>query len=276
MKRSLPLAALACVAALGLGCAHATSYLDPAGPIISGSTARRPAAAPDLRIVTFNIKWAKHIDRAIALLSMPGPLARPDVLVLQEMDAPGTKRIAEALGLNWVYVPSAIHPVPKHDFGVAILSPWPIESPRKVPLPREHRFRKLHRAAAEATLQTPSGPVRVYSVHLESPVGLGGAGRREQARAVVADARNWNGPVIVAGDFNGRGAAQEVSKAGFSWVSERVTNTAGRFDFDHVLARGLCLRDERSAGAVPDRTHASDHEPVWVVVKPCGDSTPGR
>jgi endonuclease/exonuclease/phosphatase family metal-dependent hydrolase len=270
MTRPLPLAVLACAAGLAVGCATATNYLDPAGPIFTGSSERRPVASTGIRVVTFNIKWAKHIDRAIALLSSPGRLARPDVLVLQEMDAPGTKRIAEALGLNWIYIPSAVHPVAHHDFGVAILSPWPLDEARKVPLPHQHRFRKLRRAAASATMQLPSGAVRVYSLHLESPVGLGGTDRRDQARAISNDARSWQGPVIVAGDFNGRGGAQEVSKAGFTWVSQRVTNTAGWFDFDHVLTRGLCLADERSAGSVPDVTHSSDHEPVWVLLRPCG------
>jgi len=270
MKRLFPLAALVCAVGLTAACAHATNYLDPAGPIFAGSSSTRADAASDIRVVTFNIKWAKHIDRAIALLSRPGPLAHPDVLVLQEMDTPGTKRIAEALGMNWIYIPSAVHPVAKHDFGVAVLSPWPLDDPRKVPLPHQHRLRKTRRAAAAATVRLPSGPGRVYSLHLESPLGLGGTDRREQARAIVEDARSWSGPVIIAGDFNGRGAAREVAKAGFTWVSERVTNTAGRFDFDHVLARGLCLVNERMAGSVPDVTNASDHEPVWVVLGPCG------
>ncbi len=274
MTRVPSLAALVCASCVIAACAHATSYLDPAGPILTGSAPTRPTPGPTLRVVSFNIKWAKHIDRAIALLRAADPLVQPDVLVLQEMDAPGTARIADALGLNWVYVPSGVHPVPGHDFGVAILSPWPIVSPKKIPLPHEHRLRRLHRAAAAATVEWPAGPVRVYSLHLESPLGLGGADRRDQARAIAADAKEWPGMIVVAGDFNGRGAAHELAKAGFTWVSERVTNTAGRFDFDHVLTRGLCLRDERAAGSVPDSTRASDHEPVWVVVTTCGRSAP--
>jgi endonuclease/exonuclease/phosphatase family metal-dependent hydrolase len=154
--------------------------------------------------VTFNVKFAQHVDRAVALLSRPGPLRDADVLVLQEMDEPGTEQVARALRLNFAYVPSAVHPATGRDFGVAVLSPWPVEEARKVPLPHQHRFRKLRRAAVAATVELPSGPLRVYGLHLESPAGLGGGGRRDQARAILADAatgagRSWSQATSTAG-----------------------------------------------------------------------------
>jgi endonuclease/exonuclease/phosphatase family protein len=193
-----------------------------------------------LRVVTFNLRWGREVDRAADLLSRPGPLSDADVLVLQEMDRPGTERLARTLGFAYVYVPSAFHPVPKKDFGVAILSPWPIEDARKLLLPHESRFRKLRRSAAVATVRSPLGPVRVYGVHLETPTGASNRVRREQARTVLADAVDWAGPVIVAGDFNGRSGAAELAGAGFSWLTETVTNTMGLFDLDQIVARGLC------------------------------------
>jgi endonuclease/exonuclease/phosphatase family metal-dependent hydrolase len=209
------------------------------------------------------------VDRAIALLRRPGPLRDADVLVLQEMDGPGTDEIGRALGMNHVYVPSAVHPAERRDFGVAVLSPWPLEDAQKVPLPHEHRLRKTRRAAAGVTVRLPSGPVRVYGVHLESPFGLGGGDRRDQARAVIAEAAGWSGPAIVAGDFNGRGGAEEVAKAGFVWATRRVKNTAMIFDFDHVLARGLCPAADGAAARADDETGASDHDPVWAVLRRC-------
>ena len=38
------------------------------------------AGGGDVRLVTFNIKFAEHVDRAAALLSRPGPLLGADVL----------------------------------------------------------------------------------------------------------------------------------------------------------------------------------------------------
>jgi endonuclease/exonuclease/phosphatase family metal-dependent hydrolase len=254
-----------------LGCATARNYTDPGSPVVTGGRAV-PASnreATEIRVVTFNVKFAEHVDRTVDLLSRPGPLRDADILVLQEMDGPGTEQVAGALHLNYAYVASAIHPASKRDFGVAVLSPWPIEDVRKVPLPHQHRFRKLRRAAVVATVSPPSGPIRVYGLHLESPAGLGGGGRRDQARAILADGADWTGPIIVAGDFNGRGGAQEIAKAGFLWVTEQVRNTALFFDFDHVLARGLCPAGSPAAAAAEDATDASDHDPVWALLRPC-------
>jgi len=219
--------------------------------------------------VTFNLKWGRAIDRAADLFQRPGPLRDADLVVLQEVDRPGTERLAGALEMSWVYVPSAVHPVPKQDFGVALLSPWPLEESRKLLLPHQNRFRKLRRSAAVATLRSPLGAVRVYGVHFESPVGASNGVRRDQARAVLADAAGWAGPVIVAGDFNGRVGPGELASAGFSWASEAVKNTAGPFDFDHVLARDLCPAGSGAAGVAKDETDASDHDPVWAVLAPC-------
>ena len=170
-----------------------------------------------------------------------------------------------------MYVPSAIHPIPKHDFGVALLSRWPVEAPRKLVLPHQHRFRKLRRAAVVATLHSPLGSLRVYGIHLESPTGAWPHVRRDQVRALLADAEGWAGPIVVAGDFNGRGGARELTSAGFAWATESVRNTAGPFDFDHILARGLCPSGPKPAGSVDETGDVSDHDPVWAVLAECPD-----
>ena len=92
---------------------------------------------------------------------------------------------------------------------------------------------------------------------------------------MLADAEGWSGPVVVAGDFNGRVGPRELSGAGFFWATEAVKNTAGPFDFDHVLARGLCPAGTGAAAAAEDATDASDHDPVWAVLAPCA-ATPAR
>jgi endonuclease/exonuclease/phosphatase (EEP) superfamily protein YafD len=120
-----------------------------------------------------------------------------------------------------------------------------------------------------ATLLSPLGPLRVYGVHLESPAGAGRQVRRDQAKAVLADAAGFPGPVIAAGDFNGRDGPAEMAGAGFFWASEAVENTAGPFDFDHVLARGLCAAGASASGAADGAEGASDHDPVWAVLRPC-------
>ena len=262
--------AVVIAAFIGLtGCATARNYDDPAGPVIVGPPVAPRHGGGDVRLVTFNIKFAEHVDRAADLLSRPGPLRDADVLVLQEMDGPGTEMLARGLGLNYVYVPSAVHPSSQRDFGVAILSPWAIDDARKILLPHLHRTRKMRRTAAVATVHAPSGPVRVYAVHFETPFGASGRSRRDQARTIADDASDWAGPVVVAGDFNGTAGADELQKAGFTWLTRAVHNTSGVFDFDHILVRGLCATGVPAAAKAPDATDASDHVPVWAAVKAC-------
>jgi endonuclease/exonuclease/phosphatase family metal-dependent hydrolase len=268
---SLPLARAAFVLACATGCATARNYDDPAGPILVGPQPMAGRLSSDLRVVTFNLKFAKHPDRAADLLSRPGPLRDADVLVLQEMDQPGAEVLARALGMSYVYVPAAVHPSSRRDFGVAILSPWALESPGKVPLPHLHRFRKMRRVAAVATVRTPTETLRVFAVHFETPFGASDRARRDQARTVAADAAAWTGPVIVAGDFNGTGGARELARLGFDWLTRDVHNTWGPFDVDHILVRGLCAAGQPSAAKAPDPTHASDHMPVWATVQRCGN-----
>src|SRR4051794_18298998 len=157
--------------AISAACATAINYDGPAPPMFIGQRSPGASQRTELKLVTFNIKFGEQIDRAATLLAQPGPLHAADVLVLQELDLAGTERLAAALGVNYVYVPSAIHPSSPRQFGVAVLSPWPIEDARNLPLPHQHRVRKMQRRAAAATIDSPLGTVRVYSVHFETAYG---------------------------------------------------------------------------------------------------------
>jgi endonuclease/exonuclease/phosphatase (EEP) superfamily protein YafD len=87
------------------GCRTGRNYASPAGPRYAGGpAASRPDDHPDstrLRVVSFNIAFARQVDSAIALLTSDRALRGADVILLQEMDEKATPRIAEALGLGW-------------------------------------------------------------------------------------------------------------------------------------------------------------------------------
>ena len=106
LKTTIAAASLACAA----GCAAALNYDDPAGPVLVVQQPSSRLATGEIRLVTFNVKWGEHVDRAADLLTRPGPLKDADVLFLQEMDGPGTEKLARTLGMNSIYVPSARHP----------------------------------------------------------------------------------------------------------------------------------------------------------------------
>lgn len=262
-------ACLLAATALLPGCRHARNYLDPRGPVYAGDhatglvTARAPGA---LRIVTFNIEYALRVDRALIALSDHPRLRGADLIALQEMDAPGTERIARALGLNYVYYPASVHPQHRRDVGNAILTPWPIEATFKLPLPHRSRLVRQARAAVVALVRVGGLRMRAYSLHLGSPLGASGRQRRDQIEVVLGDARESLDPVIIAGDFNSMGIARHLIADGYSWLTEGVGPTTRSFSFDHVFVRGLAF-DVASAGVAREVRDASDHRPVWAELR---------
>jgi endonuclease/exonuclease/phosphatase family metal-dependent hydrolase len=251
----------------GAACHTPMNYTSVVGPRYAETAAPRPPAREDgvVRVVTFNIQWARHTDSAIALLQSNPSLQDADIITLQEMDDPATRRVAEALGMSYVYYPSTLHPQSKRDFGNAILSRWPISDDRKLILPHLGRFGKTERTATTATVTVRGVPVQVYSVHLATWIERGPGQRREQARAVVDDAARYE-RVIVSGDMNSHGIGKVVQEAGFVWPTEHNPSTVKLGNWDHVFLKGIAAVDGTNTGVVRDNRHASDHHPVWVTV----------
>jgi endonuclease/exonuclease/phosphatase family metal-dependent hydrolase len=253
-------------AALASACASTANYPDPAGPRYSGVYTK--ASVPrerGLRVVTFNIKYAREAEKAAVLLRDDPRLAGADVITLQEMDEKSTELIARALAVNYLYYPASLHPAAGKNFGNAVLSPWPLEDDVKIVLPHRGRFRKSVRIAVGATMRPPGRePVRVYSVHLETPAGISGRSRRDQAAAILADAKQYP-RVIVAGDFNSRSILEQAfAGSGFRWLTRRIGPTISRFSWDHVAVKGFRLRDCGSVGTITNARDVSDHRPVWA------------
>jgi hypothetical protein len=94
-----------------VACGTATNYLDPSGPLYEthhAAAVREFVGPRPLRVITFNIEYAIHVDRAIAVLRETPALQNFDLLALQEMDAPGVEQIAAALGDPDVFLPTDI------------------------------------------------------------------------------------------------------------------------------------------------------------------------
>ncbi len=266
--------AVALAIAAGVSCS-ALNYLDPAGPSHERHFARPDTVPPQtgepLRVVTFNIAYAVKIDEALEVLRQSPALREIDVLSLQEMDAPSVERIARELGMNSVYVPSAVHPKTDRDFGCAILSPWPLVEPGKVVLPIAAFGSGVRRSAVRATVLRGDERIRVYSVHLPSPLGVTGYARREQVKVMLADAADSADPVVIAGDFNSHGLGKKFVEGGYEWVTRDVGTTT-RFlifglSYDHIFVKGLVAVTGTAAfGVVKDNRGASDHRPVWALL----------
>jgi len=255
-------------------CSAALNYTDPRGPRYAGGSPSAPSQVDTLKIVAFNVQYAWHVDRAIDLIRTTAALRDPDILLLEEMDEPGARTIADSLGLAWVYYPATVSPTTHRDFGDAILSRFPIEEDRKIILP--HLARSIHtqREAVAATVLVNGRRVRIYSVHLATMIENGPHRRREQLAPVLDDARAYP-LVILGGDFNSSSVPEVALPQGFLWPTRHLGGTRLVFDMDHVLVKGLQAAGSPAAGLVKDVHGASDHKPVWTrVVLPAESADP--
>ena len=244
-----------------------TNYLEPARPFYETHDGVARDTEPGLRVVTFNVKEGQKISEAITALGRHPDLRDADVVLLQEMNAEGVAAVAKALRMNSAYFPATRQPGGGPDWGNAVLSPWPIEEPRKILLPHLGRVRRRGRIATSVLVRYRSSLVRVYSTHLGSLWDMGEASRRDQATRILDDADRNRDPVVVAGDFNSETVGQLFEARGYCWPTRGVGPTIHRFSVDHLFARGLCGAPGAARGGVAsDVKDASDHRPVWAIL----------
>ena len=132
--------------------------------------------------VSYNIQWGTGKDGRVDLPRIAGEIGEADVIALQEVDRYWTRsqmtdQAAEFAALfpehNWVYGPAMDMSVAdsrgrRRQFGNMLLARATILSSRNHLLPKMKLAVKmsLQRAALEAVIEAPSGPLRVYSAHL--------------------------------------------------------------------------------------------------------------
>lgn len=241
---------------------------DQNGPRFSGGHSRpgRPEAIA-LRIATFNVKFSRHIDRALQLFEKSQALQDLDILALQEMDEAGVEKIARRLGLNYVYYPAVVHSAYGKNFGNALLSPWRILEDQKIFLPHSGQIEKMQRIAVAATLKIGKRKVRAYSLHLGTTLEILPRQRKHQVEAVLADAERFSGPIIMVGDMNARGIGRFLERQGYFWATKSVRRTISLFAWDHIFIRNFESYPRGEVGVVKDNRRASDHKPVWMVLR---------
>ncbi|MEJ2502611.1 MAG: endonuclease/exonuclease/phosphatase family protein [Gemmatimonadota bacterium] len=258
------------------GCHVVTNYPDPVGPRYAGTV--RDASPPEdtLVVVTFNVEHGERVLRAIEALRADSVTREADIVLLQEMDAAGTRRVAEALAMDWVYYP-AREGRDGDDVGNAVLSRWPIVEDEKLVLPHLAVFGGSQRIATAATVRIGGSTLRVYSVHLATPVNLTPGKREDQLHAVLEDAAAYP-RVVIGGDLNSHGLGHGAVERGYAWPTRDGPATVFLFRWDHILHRGLQSPPE-AAGTVLDNRGASDHRPVWARValddRPVSAAFPG-
>jgi endonuclease/exonuclease/phosphatase family metal-dependent hydrolase len=264
--------------ALPIACASSTSSvrsesapvtLSAPGALALPAAARTPSEG-DLRVMTFNIQSGRQgLDKVAGLIRS----AAPDIVALQEVDvhtrrAGGVDQSAELsqrTGLPY-YAHFRTTSLYGGDYGVAILSRFPLESVEQQPLPVEPGAEP--RTVARILMHMHGQEVSVYVTHLTRRP-FNGDVRVRQSAAIMkwmdADPR----PKLLMGDMNDTpdsGSVRLFKRELMDVFALRGQGAADTYPLpvipnvriDYVLANDRFM----PRGSQVLRVKASDHYPV--------------
>jgi endonuclease/exonuclease/phosphatase family metal-dependent hydrolase len=254
---------------------------------VAACAARGPADIAEVRVLVYNIhagKDAAGVDNLERVAQVVRSTSA-DVVLLQEVDrgtarsggADHPVRLSELTGMRVAFGRSLIFQ--GGDYGIAVLSRWPITSERTIPLPvnpPQDRSGSLHepRVALQVVIASPAGELNVINTHIDA--SRDDRWRRQEIATVLAVVDSTSGTVLFGGDLNSTpdGEIQaSVRSRGLrdAWlVCGRGDEPAGMtYPADSSIKRidYLYFRGTTSCSAAEViRTSASDHRPLLVRV----------
>jgi endonuclease/exonuclease/phosphatase family metal-dependent hydrolase len=151
-----------------------------------------------MRIVTYNIQWGKGRDGVVDLDRIAHTISSADVIALQEVerhwrDMEHADQVARLSALMPDHHPAFCtavdfhnpqNPAERRQYGLMVLSRWPILSVRSWPLPRATVVGQVSDPSIlmECVIDHPTRPFRLYVTHLN---WISPRVRLQQAEAVL-------------------------------------------------------------------------------------------
>lgn len=244
----------------------------------------RPAPPREVTVLVFNIHAGKdaagrdNLPRVAELVRGTGA----DLVLLQEVDR-GTRRSGPAdqpalLARLTGYTAAFGRTIEFQggDYGVAVLSRWPILRDTLIPLavtapPGRTVAGREQRGVLRVEVDAPGGPLTVLDTHLDAS---GEDLWRTQEIATVLSAARGTPLLLLGGDFNARPESSihaDLRRAGFrdAWTEcgtgDPMTFPASapdrRIDYLYLTGAARCLHARVLA------SDASDHRPLLIRVR---------
>ena len=261
-----------------------TTYRLLASLLLIGMIAGTPAWADEesptvLRVMCFNIHHGRGMDDVVDLIRTANVIKewKPDLVAIQEVDR-GTQRtsqieqpkiLGELTEMHYVFGKAIDHQ--GGDYGLVILSRFPIIEDKMVLLPQEGQREQRGLQIAKIGIPDEKGKViRFANTHL----GLTQTERATQFERIKALLSDGDEPVILAGDFNARPENALVVDLLSTWkdtadpaleknVTPDVQGSFGRIDFIFFRAKDPFKVLEH--GTIDDAM-TSDHKPIFSVL----------
>lgn len=245
-----------------------------------------------LRIATWNVHFGGDPDNLAEQIISSTEISHADVLMIQEVEAypsesaSRTQRLADRLGMTWVYAPARVEGSGTH--GIATLSRYPLEDAAVRRLPHyDQILNPRDRNALATTVVLGADRLQLINLHLD--VRMGAVDRIRQLHPAVNDIDEH---VVVGGDFNSNPWAwssgivpltqteaivgQEQAAVIDDYLLGKRFSSAISVDtgtmripafsirIDNLYSRGLPI-----IAAGVEHVDGSDHWPVWVDVDRC-------
>jgi endonuclease/exonuclease/phosphatase family metal-dependent hydrolase len=265
---------LALLALLTAGC----------GAITFLPTPQQPTNA--VRVMTYNIHAGKDPQQVDNLARVAAVIdsADADIVLLQEVDR-GTQRAGGAdhfaelrtlTGMNGVFGKSLDYQ--GGQYGIAVLSRWPLDSvaalPLKVEPPQERAGGSYEaRIALHVVVRTEYGSLHVVNTHLDP--GAAGTFRKQELIGIMAHMKQRvpaGVDLVFGGDLNARPHTDDIIAVAFALTDAFAscgTGTGETFPANAPDRRidYLFLRMGRCSSARVINTRASDHRPVIAIIE---------
>lgn len=228
-----------------------------------------------IRVLTYNVRHGEGMDGRLDLERVARVIrsVRPDIVALQEIDlnVARTERVDQAARLadltDMESVFGAFMDYQGGEYGMAVLSRWPIVEYTNYELPRGAEPRST--LAVRIRLPGGEGEIILAGIHFYRTEGQ----RFRQAREVVDIFEHEPTPVILAGDFNSRPGDRVMDVVDHHWLFPRKDGRAYTFPSDEpereidFIAYRPEDRFEVVEYRVIDERRASDHKPVLLVLR---------
>jgi endonuclease/exonuclease/phosphatase family metal-dependent hydrolase len=236
-----------------------------------------------IRVVTYNIHHANppSAGSAIDVIAIANVIKQqnPDLVALQELDVNTTRsgsnlnqaaELGRLANMNYFFAKAINYA--GGEYGVGILSKYPITSTSNTPLPTASGTNGEPRTLATANITLPDGKKIVFaSTHLDAQAG--DTNRVIQVNKIVELLQQEQAPVIIAGDFNAVPGTRVINALDAAFTRSCITgcgftipvnNPNKTIDF---IAFKPSNKFKVLEHKVIDEKYASDHLPVLAVLQ---------
>jgi endonuclease/exonuclease/phosphatase family metal-dependent hydrolase len=254
--------------------------------LMLSACASAPRGDDRVRVLTYNIhagtdeKSQPSIPAIAAFINS----MNPDIVMLQEVD----RRTARSKGedhLQQLADLTHLHPAfgksldyQGGDYGIAVLSRWPIDSVTVIPLsvePPQERSGGSHepRVGLHARIHAPFGFLHVVNTHIDP--AREGTFRKQEVIGLLARIKRAvpaGEPMIFGGDLNTRPNTDEISAISLG-LTDAWANCGTGIEYTFPASKPdrridyVFYRQARCLQAVVPETYASDHRPLFVTLE---------